>query len=343
MIRTLEDFCFYLYRDASPRSRQKNFYWLQSLRSEKKKRAQYRTFWLPKRGGGYRLLSAPSPGLKQVQKGILPLLESGEVSPYAAAYRRRKGLLDNASPHVGKPLVVKLDIRDFFGSIHFPAVFRAIDGALCRNSEIGSHIKEYPANSRQARNYNSVLSFFFTCFSTLDDVLPQGAPTSPLLSNLVFLPLDIQIAYFCDAHGIAYTRYSDDLTFSGDFSPDMLIRVVSRLLKENGFALNEGKTVIARRGARQLVTGVLVNDHPQASRAYRKRIRQELYYIRRFGLSSHLLHEGRPDAALQPESFLRGLLGRVQFVLQLCPYDREFVEYRAYLLGLLQRSANHKN
>lgn len=120
MIRTLEDFCFYLYRDASPRSLQKNFYWLQSLRSEKKKRAQYRAFWLPKHGGGYRLLSAPSPGLKQVQKGILPLLESGEVSPHAAAYRRGKGLLDNASPHVGKPLVVKLDIRDFFRQHSLP-------------------------------------------------------------------------------------------------------------------------------------------------------------------------------------------------------------------------------
>ena len=336
MIQTLEDFCQQLYPDASARSLQKNQFWLLSLRSGKKKRAEYRLFWLAKRGGGYRPVSAPSPGLKQVQQGILSLLNHGDLSPHATAYRPGKNLLDNATPHVGKPLLVKLDIRNFFGSIRFPAVFHAIDQALRRAPRVGPHKKAYPPEAQEARNYNTVLSFFFSCFCTLDGVLPQGAPTSPMLSNLIFLPLDQHIAAFCEPHGIAYTRYSDDLTFSGDFAPDMLIRFVCRLLQENHFSLNEEKTVVARTGSQQRVTGVVVNSHPQGERAYRRRIRQELYNIHRFGLASHLLHEGRPDAALCPDSYLRGLLGRINFILQLCPYDREFLEYRTDCLALLR-------
>lgn len=238
-------------------------------------------------------LPAPSLGLKKVQRGILSLLSVGEVSPHATAYQPGCTLLRNAAPHVGQPFVVKLDIANFFGSIPFPAVYAAIDRALCRNPEIQSSAKASSAREGATESYNAALSFFFATLCTLDGVLPQGAPTSPLLSNLVFFPLDCRIAAFCEGRKIHYTRYSDDLTFSGDFSPDTLIRFIRRLLCEHGFLLHESKTVIARRGNRQQVTGILVNDRPQAGRKFRRRIRQELYYIQRFGLSSHLLHEGR--------------------------------------------------
>lgn len=338
MILNMEDFCQWLWPGASPRALQQARYWLLSLRASKRKRKEYRMFWLAKRGGKYRPISTPAPGLMKVQRGILVLLAYGEISPCATAYRAGKSLLDNAALHVGQPLLVKLDLQDFFGSIRFPAVFSAIDGALRRHPEVGPHTKAYPPEAKEAQNYNNLLSFFFAQFCTLDGVLPQGAPASPMLSNLVFLPLDQQIAAFCAAQGIAYTRYSDDLTFSGDFYPDSLIPFVRRLLGENGFRLNSRKTVIARSGNRQQVTGVLVNAHPQAGRAYRRRIRQEMYYIRRFGAASHLLHEGRTDAALQPAPYLNGLLGRIQFVLQICPYDREFLEYRGEILRLLHTS-----
>ena len=182
------------------------------------------------------------------------------------------------------------------------------------------------------------MSFFFTTFCTLDGILPQGSPASPMLSNLVFFPLDQQIAAFCGQRHIHYTRYSDDLTFSGDFSPEPLIRFVYQLLRENGFLLNPAKTIIARQGRRQQVTGILVNDHPQVGRDYRRRIRQEVHYLRRFGVASHLLHEGQTGWALHPAPYLQSLLGRIQFVLQICPYDREFLEYRAYVLRLLKSS-----
>lgn len=332
MIQTPEDFCQWLQPDASIRSVQKSLYWLLSLRSARKKRQEYQIFWLAKHSGGYRPVAAPSLGLKKVQRGILSLLSVGEVSPHATAYQPGCTLLRNAAPHVGQPFVVKLDIANFFGSIPFPAVYAAIDRALCRNPEIQSSTKASSAREGATESYNAALSFFFATLCTLDGVLPQGAPTSPLLSNLVFFPLDCRIAAFCEGRKIHYTRYSDDLTFSGDFSPDTLIRFIRRLLCEHGFLLHESKTVIARRGNRQQVTGILVNDRPQAGRKFRRRIRQELYYIQRFGLSSHLLHEGRTGESCAPGPYLHSLLGRIQFVLQVCPYDREFLGYRAYVL-----------
>ena len=341
MIQTLEEFCEWLDPSVSPRILQKKVYWLRSLRFAKKKRKEYCLFWLAKRGGGYRPVASPSPGLKQVQRGILSLLAYGEIAPPATAYRPGRNLLDNAAVHVGQPILVKLDLLHFFGSIHFPSVFRAIDRTLSQNPEIAPYFKESNgknAGSTRADSFNALLSFFFTTFCTLDGILPQGSPASPMLSNLVFFPLDQQIAAFCGQRHIHYTRYSDDLTFSGDFSPEPLIRFVYQLLRENGFLLNPAKTIIARQGRRQQVTGILVNDHPQVGRDYRRRIRQEVHYLRRFGVASHLLHEGQTGWALHPAPYLQSLLGRIQFVLQICPYDREFLEYRAYVLRLLKSS-----
>ena len=206
MIQTPEDFCQWLQPDASIRSVQKSLYWLLSLRSARKKRQEYQIFWLAKHSGGYRPVAAPSLGLKKVQRGILSLLSVGEVSPHATAYQPGCTLLRNAAPHVGQPFVVKLDIANFFGSIPFPAVYAAIDRALCRNPEIQSSAKASSAREGATESYNAALSFFFATLCTLDGVLPQGAPTSPLLSNLVFFPL------YCrrpDLFGRLFTGYAD--------------------------------------------------------------------------------------------------------------------------------------
>ncbi|WP_195985790.1 reverse transcriptase family protein [Clostridium sp. D33t1_170424_F3] len=336
MLRTLEDFCRAVYPGLPPEQFRKNIHQLAAYADNRKRRKSYQECWIPKKHGGARRILAPSSGLKQIQRTAAALLAKGDVSSCATAYRTGYSILENAVPHTGRELLVKLDIRDFFGSIRFPAVFHAIDNALRRNPEVGRHCKAYPRGCRESRNYNSVLSFYLAQFCTLNGVLPQGAPSSPVLSNLVFYPLDCRIAAYCKKRSIQYTRYSDDMTFSGCFHPGALIRFVRRLLAEYGFTLNEEKTVLAGRGCRKSVTGVTVNETPQASRSYRRNLRQQIYYIRRFGLREHLLHLGRTEDAGQPERYLRQLLGKVSFVLQICPEDSEFQHYRAYCLGLLR-------
>ena len=123
---------------------------------------------------------------------------------------------------------------------------------------------------------------------TLNGSLPQGAPTSPYLSNLIFKKIDDQISQFCRSKNINYTRYSDDLTFSGDKNIFGVINFTNERFKENGFSINQDKLRTRRKNESQEVTGILVNEKLQAPKITRKYFRQATYYIRKFGLTSHL-------------------------------------------------------
>ena len=120
--------------------------------------------------------------------------------------------------------------------------------------------------------------------------LPQGAPTSPAISNIVMKTFDEVIGRYCETMSIVYSRYSDDMRFSGDFSPGQVIRKVDNLLSSMGFTLNTQKTHIARQGQQQLITGVVINSKEHAPAAYRRKIRQEMYYCKKCGVRSHILH-----------------------------------------------------
>lgn len=345
MLHTLEDFCAWYAPASGEAQLRRRYYQLHRLMEARFRKRCYRTLLLAKRGGGTRRVLAPSEPLKRVQRAILRVIEQAEVSPHAAAYRMGRGVLYNAAPHAGQPLLVRLDIRDFFGSIRFAQVFSAIDGALKQSPLVGRHyLNAYDRAEYDARRFNQVLSFCFARLCTLEGSLVQGAPTSPMLSNLVFYPVDNRIAAYCAKRGIIYTRYSDDLTFSGNFNPHALISFIRRLLAENRFALHEGKTAILGKGVRQSVTGVVVNQTPHASRPYRRKIRQELYYLNRFGLLEHLRRlEETAETPLREEPYLRGLLGRIAFVLQVCPTDAEFIDYRKQACALLQALQSNSN
>lgn len=329
MLHTLEDFCSDLYHNKDERQFYRRYYQLLRFSREKYRKRCYTVRELPKKSGGTRLICEPSPPLKRIQRGMMPLISGGE-SRYATAYIVGKSVRDNALPHLGQALVVKLDISDFFGSIRFTQVFRAIDKALEASPLTGCHYLN--ADDRacvENKNYNSVLSFYFTKFCTHGGVLPQGAPTSPLLSNLIFAPIDEMIGAYCKKRSIAYTRYSDDMTFSGAFNPLALIDFVRYILAVNHFELNDKKTKILGLGCRRKITGAVVNEKLQAGRDYRRAIRQEMHYIQKYGLEEHI---HRIEAKTGPVDYRSSLLGRIGFVLQLCPEDAEFRQYKTFLL-----------
>ena len=153
----------------------------------------YHPVWIPKRSGGFRRLDVPDPLLKQVQRNILcHVLEGFSVSPAAVAYQKNRCAADGAVIHRGKPLVLKLDINDFFGSITFPFVLG-----------YGFPAAYFPEEVRV------LLASVCCCRQRL----PQGAPSSPALSNLVMRSFDDIMVSWCAARGIVYTRYCDDMTF----------------------------------------------------------------------------------------------------------------------------------
>ena len=139
---------------------------------------------------------------------------------------------------------------------------------------------------------------------------------------------------WCARRGISYTRYCDDLTFSGDFAPGDVIRLVRERLKVRGFLLNNRKIQVLRQGQRQSVTGVVVNQSLQAPVSLLRKLRQQVYYCRKFGVSDHL---ARTKQTVSEEDYLRRLLGQVNFALQINPADQELADARQWLVAAIRR------
>ena len=271
----------------------------------------YKIFKIRKRNGKFRTIYNPNYSLKYIQKQILNnILNNKSISKYAKAYHKNISLKDNASPHINKKIVLKLDVKNFFEIINFYTVY-----------ETCFPLEYFPES----------IGMLLTYLCTYRDYLPQGAPTSSYISNLVLKDFDDELGNWCLKNNIAYTRYSDDMTFSGDFAPKEIIIKVKKMLSKLGFELNEKKTHVISNNNRQQVTGIVVNKKPQFSNTFRKKIRQEIYYIRKFGLDSHLK---RINCNIEKDKYLNSLYGKVLFVLQINEDDKEFIDYRYYLTSL---------
>lgn len=276
----------------------------------------YRTFYVKKRDKTSRRISEPLPSLKEIQTWILNEilynLPSNNVSRFAKGYIPKRDILDNTKYHKDQDMVVSLDIKDFFPSIRRDFVERIF------------------LNMGYSSNISNLLSKL--CCS--HNCLPQGAPTSPYLSNLYLSSFDAEVSEFAKSQNIKYTRYADDLTFSGEFEPKSVIEFVTVKLYGLQLRLNDAKIKIMRRNQRQIVTGIVVNDFAQAPKFVRNKIRQEVYFIKKLGLAQHLKNTNN-----ERSHYLNHLLGKVRFVLFVNPSDKEMLEYKEYLKGLLKSSS----
>lgn len=265
--------------------------------------SEYRALSIKKKNGKLRQLYVPKSKLKKCQIHILRgILSNLPVSQYATAYRKGGTLSLNAQPHIGKKYLLKLDISDFFGSIGFEQVYGT-----------AFHTKYFPKQ----------IGVMLTSLCCRKNTLPQGAPTSPALSNLVMRNFDESIGRWCKNHEINYTRYSDDMTFSSDKPLFTVYQKVKEMLSQMGMELNETKTHFVTNASRQSVTGLTVNEKVSVSKEYKRKLRQELYYVFKFGPKEHLkkinqecfLINGKPNTV----SYYYNLCGRVSFVLQIEP------------------------
>ncbi len=270
--------------------------------------AHYSKVQIPKGNGEMRELSVPDGILKYVQSRIVKtILVHEEVSCYATAYRYGGSTVKNARVHVGRDAILKLDIRKFFDHVIYPMVKERVFRA-----------EKY---SEQNRVLLSVLCLYH-------DALPQGAPTSPHISNIILREFDNTVGEWCASRGIRYTRYCDDMTFSGEISPREVTAFVKAELRKLGLFLNPKKTVYAKRGMKQTVTGIVVNEKLNTPAEYRRKLRQELYYCKKFGVKSHLTHTG---STLEEGEYLAKLLGRLNYVLSVNAGDSEMQGYKTWV------------
>lgn len=264
----------------------------------------YKVYKIKKRNGKLRTIHEPDKLLKHIQRQILNnILNNKSISKYAKAYHSGISLKENALPHINKDLILKLDIKDFFENINFIDVYNA-----CFS------IEYFPKS----------VGMILTYLCTYQDHLIQGAPTSAYISNLVMKDFDDVIGEWCDNNNISYTRYSDDMTFSGNFNPSEIITKVRKMLSKLGLELNNKKTHIVKKSASQNITGLVVNEKVQTSNKYRKKIRQEVYYIKKYGLSSHLKKLNIRDK----DKYLHSLYGKILYVLQIDKNNQEFITYK---------------
>jgi retron-type reverse transcriptase len=280
--------------------------WL-AFHAEVATRTHYVHFTVPKKSGGQRVLSAPHRTMALAQRWIFEQIVSRlPAEPAAHGFLPGRSILTNARPHAGHAVVVNLDLEGFFPSIGFPRVrkvFERVGYSPAVATILGLLCTECPRKT---------VIFEGTTYhvATGPRGLPQGACTSPGLSNQVARRLDRRLGGLAANLGLTYTRYADDLTFSG--SGDLEGRVgylmarVRHIAQDEGFTVNESKTRVLRRSTAQMVTGLVVNDRPGVRRAEVRRLRAILHRARTEGLE-------RQNRANRPD-FGAWLRGKIAFV-----------------------------
>jgi len=246
--------------------------------------SHYVRFLLPKKTGGTRLISAPLPRLKAAQAWVLEnVLKKVPVHEAAHGFREGRSIVTNARPHVGAGMVVNLDLKDFFPSVLYPrvkGVFVKLGYSEATATALALLCTEPDVEELELDGQR----WFVTQGKRR---LPQGAPTSPALTNILCRRLDRRLAGAARKLGFVYTRYADDLTFSahgaGPHDAGELLRFVRWVVKQEEFTAHPDKTRVLRRGRQQEVTGVVVNDKPGVDRKTLKRFRALLHQLEKTG------------------------------------------------------------
>ncbi|AFZ08135.1 RNA-directed DNA polymerase [Oscillatoria nigro-viridis PCC 7112] len=246
----------------------------------------YTRFKISKKTGEERSIVAPGPNLKSAQRWILDnILEKLEVHSAAHGFCKKRSTVTNAKPHVGADILVKIDLQNFFQSISYKRVKGLFSGL--GYSETAANIFGLICTAFEIKEIEKEGQINYTASG--DRHLPQGSPASPAISNLICRHLDSRIAIVAKNLGFCYTRYADDLTFSGCGEA---ARRISNLMKEikliiaaEGFSINRDKTKIMGRSVQQEVTGIVVNTQLNISKKTLKAFRATLYQIEQEGLS----------------------------------------------------------
>lgn len=259
-------------------------------------RKEYFYYLISKRNGGKRRIIVPNDELKNVQRWInKQILQSITPLKCVTGFAKDKSIVDNARIHENKNYILNFDIKDFFESITEDRVERlflkmgyerelaSLLTKLCTTTINSNYIK-WKFGER-------VYSYFEQLAQKDKAFLVQGAPTSPAIANLICYRMDKKLMKYAERHGINYSRYADDITFSSDDMASLpKVSFIRKLMAEEHFMLNEEKTKLLKDGMRQEVTGLLINGKVRVPRIYKKDIYRHLHFCLKYGGMSHFNH-----------------------------------------------------
>ncbi len=228
----------------------------------------YHIYKISKGNGKFRVIKAPNDQLKEIQNRLLhDLFYTVMPHDVAHGFVPSRSILTNAEPHVGQRMVANFDITDFFPST--------------KEKMVKAVLKRHYSLS----DADATLVAGLCC---LHGELPQGAPTSPHLANLVMWDADVRLLELSNEHNLNYTRYADDMTFSGEWTPEGLPKLVGQIIKDYGYRLAPHKIKFYGQHRRQMVTGLVVNEKINIPRETRKRLRAILHDMETNGVDQAL-------------------------------------------------------
>ncbi|MBA4496090.1 reverse transcriptase domain-containing protein [Paenactinomyces guangxiensis] len=244
----------------------------------------YHRFTIPKKSGGMREISAPKPKLRRAQEWVKThILGGSEVHPSAYGFIPGRSTVDNAKCHLKRAAVIKMDLKDFFPSITFwrvKGLFQSFGYSAAISTLLALLCTEPPRKQVQFDG-----KFYYVAIG--ERQLPQGACTSPGITNLLCRRLDLRLTGLGEANGFTYSRYADDLTFSCDEEglPQMggVINTARHIIRFEGFRVNEEKTRVLRSSRRQKVTGIVLNEKVNISRKELRAFRALLHNVEKTG------------------------------------------------------------
>lgn len=259
----------------------------------------YRTFSVDKNKGGRRTIQSPYPQLAYIQSWInKKILNDLEVSDASYAYRKGVSILDNANYHLHCKEFFKTDIKDFFSSISIKKVQGIFENC----------------------GYSIKLSYQLACLCCYYGTLPQGAPTSPKICNLICKGMDSHLLKVASEFSLKYTRYADDLCFSGNEVTNDFIAKVMVIISEYGFEKNPDKTFLKKSGQRKIITGLCISgDKVRVQKKYRREFRKKSHYLL---MNKEKTFNGR-NGMLDP-FYLDKIIGQGNFILFIEP-DNAYV------------------
>lgn len=281
-------------------------------------RMAYHVFPLRIKGKG-RKITAPSRNLKKRQKWILNnILYNYQLPDCVHGFVKSKSIVSNAKCHIGKSQIGCIDIQDFFPSIDDKMVERV----FC---DMG---------------YSDKIAKELCRICTYESILPQGAPTSPMLANIVLASLDNEMQQYAEQYDLSYSRYADDLTISGNCDIDVHVEAMINKVERLGFSVNKEKTHIMKDPHRKMVTGLVVADIVKVPKRYKRTFRQEIYYCKKWGINQHLKNTGRTSAV----NFKEYMYGKAYFIKMVEPIvGNSFLKDLDELFSMIENSLLEEN
>ncbi|WP_309027767.1 reverse transcriptase family protein [Pelagicoccus enzymogenes] len=293
--------------------------------------SHYKRFFMKKKSGGQRLISAPMPRLKRLQYWILhSILYKIPVHECVHGFVPDRSIKTNAAPHVGQDVVVNIDLKDFFPTVTQSRV-QGLFNALGYSNQISTIFSLLCTEPEVQQAKLDGESWFI---HQGERQLPQGAPTSPAITNLICYRLDCRIKGATDKLGFNYTRYADDITLSasGEAVSDIcrLIWQVRKIIEEEGFNFHPDKFRVMRKGRRQEVTGLVVNETLSINRNTLRRFRALLHQIEKSGI------EGKSWQG-NSVNLLNSIQGYADFVAMVRPEKGQLLQARVKAIRMVQK------